>query len=68
MKGGDNMARSLKPGMRAPISAQYEIIGPRGGRTGRERQSERGNPLPPTPKAGQQYIAVDPVRNKSGKL
>jgi hypothetical protein len=61
------MAKTFKPGESAPVSAQYEIIGSRGGRTGEERQSEKGNPLPPTPKPGQSYLPVDPVHNKSGR-
>ncbi len=55
-----------KPGQRAPRSGQYEIIGPRGRRTGIERTVVEGEPLPPTPKPGQQYVLVDPVKNKSG--
>ncbi len=31
------MAKSLKPGQKAPASGQYEIVGPRGGGTGKER-------------------------------
>jgi len=61
------LRQGLKPGQIAPFSAQYEVIGPRGGRTGREVQSEKGNPMPPTPKPGQVYVVVDPVKNKSGK-
>jgi len=30
-------------------------------------QSEKGNPLPPTPRPGRTYVPVDPVKNKSGK-
>lgn len=56
----------LKPGSTAPVSGQYEIVGPRGGRTGRERTSTQGEPLPPTPKPGQTYNLVDPTRNGSG--
>ncbi len=36
----------LKPGQTAPKSGQYEIVGPRGGRTGEERTVVRGEPLP----------------------
>lgn len=57
---------TLKPGMTAPGSGQYEIVGPRGGRTGEERTVVRGDRLPPTPKPGQVYINVDPTKNGAG--
>ena len=53
------------PGEIATTSGQYEIIGPRGGRTGDERTVVRGEPFPPTPEKGQQYILVDPTKHKS---
>ena len=52
----------FKPGVEAPRSGQYEIVGPRGGRTGVERTVVSGEPLPPTLEAGQSYILVDPTR------
>lgn len=61
------MPQNLKPGTPAPASGQYEIVGPRGGRTGEERTSTRGAPLPPTPASGQTYTLVDPTRNGSGR-
>ena len=61
------MKKTLKPGERAPVSGQVEIVGPRGGRTGEERTTVKGRPLPPTPEPGQQYIVVDPSRNGAGK-
>lgn len=54
----------LKPGQPAPVSGQYEIVGPRGGRTGIERTSTEGHPLPPTLQSGQGYIPVDPTKTK----
>ena len=39
----------LKSGERAPRSGQYEITGPRGGRTSNERTVTQDEPLPPTP-------------------
>jgi hypothetical protein len=54
----------IKPGQRAPQSGQYEIIGPRGGRTGAERTVVQGEPLPPTPRPQQQYIIVDPTKTQ----
>jgi hypothetical protein len=60
-------AKKLTPGTKAPVSAQYEILGPRGGRTGTERTVVRGEPLPPTPKAGEGYRIADRTKNGSGK-
>jgi hypothetical protein len=60
------MAKDLKPGNSAPASAQYEIIGSRGGRTGEERTVPKGTTLPPTPKPRQGYIIADRTKNKSG--
>ncbi len=59
--------KKLPAGTRAPVSAQYEIVGPRGGRTGVERTVVRGEPLPPTRAPGQTYRIADPTRNGAGK-
>jgi hypothetical protein len=59
--------KKLTPGTPAPASAQYEIVGPRGGRTGVERTVVRGEPLPPTPSAGSTYRIADRTNNGSGK-
>lgn len=56
------MPKTFKPGQRAEDSGQYEIIGSRGGRTGEERTIVDGEPFPPTPKAGQQYLLVDKTK------
>jgi hypothetical protein len=61
------LSKRLKPGDTAPASGQYEIRGPRGGRTGQERTVTRGEPLPPTPRAGQRYEIVDRTRNRAGR-
>jgi hypothetical protein len=61
------MSKPLKPGTRAPASAQYEIVGPRGGRTGQERTVTRNEPLPPTPQPGQGYRIADRTRNGAGQ-
>ncbi len=61
------MARKYKPGEVAPASAQYGIVGPRGGNTGEERTVPKGHILPPTPQAGQSYVISDRTKNKSGK-
>jgi hypothetical protein len=57
------MSKTYKPGQTADYSGQYEIIGPRGGETGKERTVVKGEPLPPTPKAGQIYKLVDKTKN-----
>ncbi|QRY63445.1 YjzC family protein [Gordonia sp. PDNC005] len=54
---------TYKPGERAPRSGQYEIVGPRGGGTGKERTVTRGEPFPPTPGAGQLYRLADPTKH-----
>ncbi len=59
--------KPLKPGERAPKSGQYEIVGPRSGRTGKERTVTKNEPMPPTEKPGQGFILVDPTKNKSGQ-
>lgn len=57
----------LPPGAKAPVSAEYELIGPRGGDTGKERTVVRGKPLPPTPKPGMGYVVHRPAHNNAGK-
>lgn len=57
------MSKTQKPGETAKRSGQYEIIGRRGGETGKERTVTKGEPLPPTPKPGQQYKLVDPTKH-----
>lgn len=59
--------KKLSPGTKAPASGQYEIVGPRGGRTGVERPVVKGEPLPPTPHRNEGYRIVDRTRNGSGK-
>lgn len=54
---------NLKPGATAPVSGQYQIVGPRGGQ-GPERTVVRGEPLPPTPSAGSTYRLVDRTRTR----
>jgi hypothetical protein len=57
----------LKPGDKAPASGQYEVIGSRGGGTGKEVTVVKGEPLPPTDKPGQTYSIADRTKNKSGR-
>ena len=59
--------KKLTPGTKAPASGQYEIVGPRGGRTGVERTVVRNEPLPPTPNRGETYRIADRTNNASGK-
>ena len=56
-----------RPGEIASQSGQYEITGPRGGSTGQERTVVKGEPLPPTPEAGQRYKLVDPTKHKGSE-
>lgn len=60
-------AESLKPGQTVEKSGQYEIVGPKGGGTGKERTMSRGETAPPTPESGQKFRLVDPTKNKSGR-
>ncbi len=57
------MTKTYKPGEKALRSGQYEIIGPRGGKTGIERTVTKGEPLPPPLKPGQIYTLADPTKH-----
>lgn len=57
------MATIFKPGQKAIRSGQYEIVGPRGGGTGKERTVVKNEPMPPTPEKGQGYKLVDPTKH-----
>lgn len=61
------MSKTYKPGQTAPRSGQYEIVGPRGGRTGVERTVTRNEPLPPTLAPNQRFILVDPTKHGPGR-
>lgn len=61
------MTEKLKPGQNAPASGQYEEVGPRGGKTGHEITSTKGEFLPPTRGKGRSYILADRSKNKSGR-
>ena len=61
--GKEPKTRIYKRGEIAPRSGQYEIIGPKGGRTGVERTVVKGEPLPPTPGRGQGYKLVDKTKH-----
>lgn len=53
----------LRPGQSAPVSGQYRIDGPRGGK-GPERTVTKGEPMPPTPSAGSSYTLVDRTKTR----
>jgi hypothetical protein len=55
----------FRPGEKPDISGQYELVGPRGGGTGREVTGVADKPLPPTPGPGMGYNLVDPTKHKS---
>lgn len=57
------MGKPIKSGTPTKVSGQYEQVGPRGGHTGHEVTSTKGNPLPPTPKAGMGYVLVDKTKH-----
>jgi hypothetical protein len=61
------MTKTFKPGETAERSGEYEIRGPRGGHTGRERTVVRGEPFPPTPQSGESYTLSRPAHNNSGR-
>ena len=50
---------TFTPGMKAPKSGQYQNT-----TTRTEVTVTRGEPLPPTPKRGQQYVLTDPTKHK----
>jgi hypothetical protein len=58
--------KQLNPGDIAPVSGLYELIGPRGGHTGKERTVVKGGVLPPTPKPGMSYEISERAHNNSG--
>jgi hypothetical protein len=60
------MAKTYKPGEVAPCPGVYEIVGPRGGRTGDERTIPEGRKLPPTPKPDEEYRLARRTHNRTG--
>lgn len=54
----------FKPGQKAQVSGQYEMVGAKGGRTGIERTVVKSEPLPPTKSSGQRYMLVDKTKTK----
>ena len=62
---GKPKAPTYKPGQKAPVSGQYGVVGPKGGKTGSEVTVTKGETLPPTPKPGQGFVLVDKTKHKS---
>jgi hypothetical protein len=58
--------KTHNPGEKAPASGQYEVLGPRGGRTGKEITMTKGKTFPPS-QEGAQYQIRDRTKNKSGR-
>jgi len=58
-------SKPLPPGSEAPEAGVYQLVGPRGRRTGTKRTLERGEPLPPTPEEGQRWRLLDPGEGKA---
>ena len=59
------MPDNIKPGQSIPDSGQYEIVGPRGGKTDEgEVTLVKNKTAPPTPKSGQQFKPVDMTKHK----
>ena len=54
--------KGLKPGEEAPVSGQYQRIGPKGGK-GPEVTVTKGEPMPPTSNKGATYNLVDRTRH-----
>ena len=57
------MTKKYASGQKALTSGQYEIINNKGHRTGVERTVTKGEPLPPTPKKGQEYRLADKTKH-----
>ena len=52
----------FKPGQTVPVSGQWGVYGPRGGDTGQEVTSSRGEPFPPTQRPGLNYRLNDKTK------
>ena len=55
----------LKPGSPAPESGVYQVVDAHRRSTGTERTVVRGDPLPPTPEAGQRWRLARPSKRKA---
>ena len=61
------MSKIYKPGVSAPVSGEFEIVGCAAVKRGAERTAIWGRLLPPTPKSGQGYVSHRPAHNGAGK-
>jgi hypothetical protein len=66
-RNNSNNSNTNKPGTPAPDSGLYDIVGPRGGDTGKQVTGVLGHRLPPTPKPGQKFKLAVPAKNDAGK-
>jgi len=58
--------KTYKPGEKAPASAQYEIVGKRGGHTGVERTVTKGSRCRHRPSAGNRTASRTARRTRAG--
>ena len=58
---------TVRPGQTIPTSGIYGLVGSRGGRTGSQCDSTKGNPAPPTPKAGMTWKLDQPAKHAHKK-
>lgn len=58
------MKKSLKIGHAVPRSGLYDVIGPRGGNTGKQITSVKGEHFPPHGKGKVTYKLSDPAKHK----
>lgn len=56
---------NLKPGQKVPVSGQYNVVGPRGGKTNLEVTLVKGATTPPTQNSGQTMKLVDKTKHKN---
>jgi hypothetical protein len=43
------------------------VVGPRGGKTGREVTAVQGKPMPPQQQSGMGYVLTDPTKHEGKK-
>ena len=56
---------TYKPGEKVPDSGIYDVVGPRGGKTGESsRTNVTGERFPPTPQPGQKYVIREKTPHK----
>jgi len=60
----NDMIKTFKPGQTVPKSGQYEKIGPRGGKTGKEITGVKSKTFPPAVQPGITYHLADKTKHK----